>query len=88
LHRKKASCRFLSVTTDGAPQTFGDRLRAARAAAGLTQEEVARRSGVTLRLYAGLERGEGEPRGRNLVRIAAAVNVTAEDLFPAAVETA
>jgi transcriptional regulator with XRE-family HTH domain len=77
-----------TVSTDGAPQTFGDRLRAARAEAGLTQEEVARRSGVTLRLYSGLERGEGEPRGRNLVRIAATLDVTAEDLFPVAPQAA
>jgi transcriptional regulator with XRE-family HTH domain len=78
---------------------FALRLRAAREAADLTQEEVARRADSGLRAYVRYEQGHAEPTGRRLVRIARALNVTAEhlvagpvpaedDTTPAAVEAA
>ena len=89
MHRQETSCTVSGVDNDDAPETFAGRLRAARTVAGLTQEEVARRADLTLRQYVGLERGEGEPRGRNLVQIATTLGITAESLFqPAAPQAA
>ena len=44
--------------TAGAPSGFGEHLRALREAAGLTQEELAERAGLTARGVGALERGD------------------------------
>ena len=80
MHRQETSCTVSGVDNDDAPETFAGRLRAARTVAGLTQEEVARRADLTLRQYVGLERGEGEPRGRNLVQCVPCWDVRARSL--------
>jgi transcriptional regulator with XRE-family HTH domain len=49
-------------------------IRTAREAAGLTQEGLARRAGITLRTVTGWELAERLPRGTNLVKLAAALD--------------
>lgn len=50
---------------------FGDILLAARRAQGLTQEELANRSGVNLRLISTLERGQSSPTYRTILLLTA-----------------
>lgn len=60
----------------------GDRIRAARRLAGMTQEEVARRTSVTLKAYGELERGfTQDPHLSTLVQIAAALGVPVVELI-------
>lgn len=65
-----------------ATQTFGERLRLARAAAGLTQEALARSASVTLRTVQRWEDGTSEPKFGQVVVIAAALGVEATNLYP------
>jgi transcriptional regulator with XRE-family HTH domain len=59
----------------------GARIRAARKAAGLTQEAVAYRAGVTAKAYGDLERGTvKDPHYSTLLGIAEAVGVPVEEL--------
>ena len=51
-----------------------DRLRRARIEAGLTQEELATRTKISLAAIGKYERGERSPRGPNLRRIAEETN--------------
>ncbi len=61
--------------------TIGERIRAARKAAGLTQEDLAHRAGVRLNAIARLERGESrDPHYSTLLGIAHAVGVPIEVL--------
>jgi transcriptional regulator with XRE-family HTH domain len=46
------------------PVSLGDRIRAAREAAGLSQEELAQRTGVSQRTLGNWERGVSSPRSR------------------------
>ena len=54
-------------------RSLGRRLLAARAAAGLSQEELARRSGISQEAISVLERGGGNPTMRTLERLARAL---------------
>ena len=56
--------------------TFGDRLVAAREAAGMTQAELARRIGVRRRTLAGWEDDQAEPRANRLQMLAGLLNVS------------
>lgn len=56
-------------------------LRAAREASGKTQAQVAKEAGVTERTYQYYEADEKEPGVRTAIRIARAVNSTAEALW-------
>src|SRR5438105_3220266 len=59
---------------------FGDALRSHRRAAGLTQEELAERAGVSPRSISGMERGEGAtPRRDTVALLARALDLTAAD---------
>ncbi|MFJ6659735.1 helix-turn-helix domain-containing protein [Streptomyces sp. NPDC091377] len=53
---------------------FGDRLRAVRLAAGLTQEELVERAGIDRAAYSELERGQRDVRLSTLLRIETALN--------------
>lgn len=57
------------------------RMREARESAGISQEEVGRRLGVTLRTYARWERGESYGYLQRLGDIAKALGVTESDLL-------
>jgi len=54
---------------------FGKNLRAARRLAGLTQEQVAERSGVHATEVSRIEAGKRDPKISTLERLAAAVEV-------------
>ncbi len=56
--------------------TFGDRLAAAREAAGMTQSQIARRLGVKKATIAGWENDLSEPRANRLSMLAGMVNVS------------
>lgn len=54
-------------------QAFGERLRAARRAAGLTQEQLAQRAGLDRPAYSEIERGQRDARLTTLLRIESAL---------------
>lgn len=56
--------------------TFGDRLAAAREAAGMTQDTLAKRLGVKLRTLQNWENDLSEPRANRLSMMAGMVNVS------------
>lgn len=49
---------------------------------GLSQEDVARRAGITLRTYQYIEHGQREPSVSNAQRIAQILGSTVNELFP------
>lgn len=57
------------------------RIETARRAAGLTQEELAEKVGVTVSAIANYENGRRRPRADILKRIAQALNVSMENLI-------
>lgn len=60
---------------------LGSRIRQARDRAGLTQEQLAERIGVSRTAVARYESGEIEPKLHNLAAIALALNVSADELL-------
>ncbi len=56
--------------------TFGDRLAAAREAAGLSQKNLAKRLGVKTKTVAGWENDVSEPRANRLQMLAGLLNVS------------
>jgi HTH-type transcriptional regulator, competence development regulator len=63
------------------PTTFGARLREAREGQGLTQEQVAERSGVHATEVSRIEAGKRDPKVSTLLRLAAALGVPAGSLL-------
>lgn len=61
---------------DDGVATFGDRLEAARMAAGLSVEELAARIGVRARTVRSWEADEFEPRGNRLQMLAGMLSVS------------
>jgi transcriptional regulator with XRE-family HTH domain len=60
---------------------FGENLRAARHATGLSQEKLAAQAGIDRTYVGGAERGERNLALVNIVRLAEALNVSAADLL-------
>lgn len=60
---------------------FGERVRELRLAKGLSQEELAFKSGVHRTYLGGIERGERNPSLKNITAIAKALDVTLSELF-------
>jgi DNA-binding XRE family transcriptional regulator len=58
--------------------TFGERLRELREAADMTQQELARRSGVNIYTLRGYEQGRREPYWRSVFDVAAGLGVSSE----------
>ena len=56
--------------------TFGDRMAAAREAAGLTQTDLARRTGVRLTSIRSWENDQSEPRANTLQRVSGILGVS------------
>lgn len=56
-------------------------LRARRLALGVSQVELARRSGLTQQAISYMERGVGIPRVTTMLRIVRALGTTIEDIF-------
>jgi transcriptional regulator with XRE-family HTH domain len=61
-------------------QETANRIKEIRSRKGYSQEELAERSGLSLRTIQRIENGETEPRGDSLTRLAAAFDVTVDDL--------
>lgn len=64
--------------------SFGAAVRAARMAKGISQEELALRSGIDRSYLGAIERGDQNPGLLHLVRIVAALGTTVADLTKAA----
>ena len=60
---------------------LGSRIRQARDRAGLTQEQLAERIGVSRTAIARYESGEIEPKLHNLAAIAVVLNVSCDELL-------
>lgn len=58
----------------------GDRIWSLRRSKGLTQKQLAEKSGVGLKLIRGIERGKADPSVEDLKRIAEALGVEIIDL--------
>jgi transcriptional regulator with XRE-family HTH domain len=58
--------------------TFAEKLRQLRDAAGLTQEQMAERSGINLWTIRGYEQGRREPNWKGVLSLAKALDVAAE----------
>jgi transcriptional regulator with XRE-family HTH domain len=58
--------------------TFAEKLRQLRDAAGLTQEQLAERSGINLWTIRGYEQGRRGPNWKGVLSLAKALNVAAE----------
>ena len=61
---------------------FGRRVRGLRERLGLSQEQLAQRSGLHRTYVGGIERGERNPSLINISRLAAALGVGIVELFP------
>ncbi|HUD10263.1 MAG TPA: helix-turn-helix transcriptional regulator [Candidatus Saccharimonadales bacterium] len=61
---------------------FGSRLKGARTAIGLTQNEVAKKAGISTNHYARLERGEIKPKFEMIEKLAKALKVRSADVLP------
>lgn len=66
---------YVSSTDDPAMPDFGTKLREARERLGLTQEEVAQRSGVHVTEVSRMEAGKRDPKISTLRKLAKAVEV-------------
>jgi transcriptional regulator with XRE-family HTH domain len=62
-------------------KTIGDALRAARHAKGLTQEDAAERTGISLEFFSRIERGATLPSVPTLKRLAVSLHVSADVLL-------
>ncbi len=61
---------------------IGDRIRAAREKAKLTQAEVAKKAGINVSYYAYIERGEVDTSLSKLEKIVKALGAKSYDLLP------
>lgn len=68
-------------TTAKLRSTIGPRLRSARKALGLTQEDAAEMIGISCEFYARMERSNALPSVSTLKRMALALRVTVDYLF-------
>ncbi len=59
---------------------FGAQIRAARRRHGMSQDDLAERSGLHRTYIGGIERGERNPSLTNIVRLAGALEVPVADL--------
>ncbi|MGL5066045.1 MAG: helix-turn-helix domain-containing protein [Microcoleus sp.] len=62
-------------------QQFGDRVRTLRKARGLSQEQLAEKTGLHRTYIGGIERGERNVSLINIVRLAKALDVPPSDLL-------
>lgn len=60
---------------------FGERLRSRRTELGLTQERVAEATGITLRFYQMLERGEKSVSVDTLLSLSRTLNISVDHLL-------
>ena len=70
-----------ATVTDPHAVAFGARVRARRTKLGLTQEQLAERSGLHFTYVSSVERGERNVTLRTIVRLADALDTTAAELL-------
>lgn len=63
-------------------QELGEKVRSVREKAKLTQDEVAKKAGMSSNYFAKIERGEINTTVEKLYKIIKALNVDASDIFP------
>jgi transcriptional regulator with XRE-family HTH domain len=61
---------------------FGDKLKKAREKEKLTQEELARKAGMSSNYFAKIERGEVNTTFDKIYKIIKALKIEASDIFP------
>jgi len=61
---------------------FGDKLRKAREKRKYTQEEVAKKAGMSSNYFAKIERGEVNTTFDKIYKIIKALKIEASDIFP------
>lgn len=72
----------------GVAKTVGAIVRTARERLKLTQEEAAKRAGMSPPAFNRLERGTGDPRWSTMVKVARAFGLTLDELMAGSVERA
>ena len=72
---------FFDNTGQGGPSTFAERLRIAREAAGMSGKELSEIVGIRYNAYMSYENQGKEPRQETLIKIAAALNVSIDELL-------
>ena len=65
------------------PKTIGEQVRTWREAQGLSQRDLAERSGVFYTVIARLELGQTDPRLSTLIKLAEALGIDMVDFFTA-----
>lgn len=68
------------MTTD-IPKKFGERVKKARTKAGLSQEQLAFKTGLDRTYISGIERGLRNPSLKNIAKIAKALGIGLRDLM-------
>lgn len=69
------------MTEDDIAKKIAKRLLSARKSKHLTQEEVAKKAGVSVNYYAQVERGEINPSTSNFLAIIKALGVSSADIL-------
>ena len=72
---------FFDNTGQGGPSTFAERLRAIREDKGLSGKELATAAGVKYHTFLSYENQGREPKQETLIKIAAALNVSIDELL-------
>ncbi|MEI2640140.1 MAG: helix-turn-helix transcriptional regulator [Microthrixaceae bacterium] len=73
--------RSSDKSLNAARQAFGERVRARRTGAGLSQEQLAEKSGLHRTYVSSLERGQRNVGLDNILRLAVALDVPPSALF-------
>jgi transcriptional regulator with XRE-family HTH domain len=63
------------------PKRFGDKVRSERAKAGLSQEQLAFKTGLDRTYISGIERGRRNPSLKNIGKLARAFRKSPRDLM-------
>ena len=69
------------MATESIQIKFGNRIRALRNTAGISQEELAFRAGLHRTYLGSIERGERNISLKNIAKIAKALNIKLTELF-------
>lgn len=72
---------YSQMDSPAQPRTFGQNLREARRQAGVSQDDLARESGVDRTAISTYERGRREPNLRTVVKLARALGVSPATLL-------
>jgi transcriptional regulator with XRE-family HTH domain len=71
----------MTKSVDSLPKQFGDRVRAERNKLGISQEQLAFKTGLDRTYISGIERGRRNPSLKNISRIAEALNLSLSKLL-------